>query len=158
MSLHFLPLAFVSTALPALHFRVKSQPWFWTTCFQNTVQCPLKLQCALNFKLKNKNTPYYGDLLQSPAAVQKKKSITEVFITKAWLASLLFLCWVHVCSAVSHLTGLSSGSSGSISYPPNLSVMQFFHIAAAQLTGPEIFSLLAAFLLFIWSVKSPWFC
>lgn len=49
---------------------------------------------------------------------KKTESIKKFFTTKVWLSSLL-LCRVHVCSAVSHTTGLSSVSSDSTSYHPS---------------------------------------
>lgn len=49
---------------------------------------------------------------------KKPESIKKFFTTKVWLSSLL-LRRVHVCSAVSHMTGLSFVSSDSTSYHPS---------------------------------------
>lgn len=49
---------------------------------------------------------------------KKPESIKKFFTTKVWLSSLL-LHRVHVCSAVSHMTGLSFVSSDSTSYHPS---------------------------------------
>lgn len=107
-SILILLLSFLFNCPTSPSFMTHSWLCFWTKCFQNIIQCSLKLKHALN---PNKNHIILRRSSPQPKSCQKT--------SLSWLQTKFWLLSLHVWSEVSHIKGLSSGSSGCISDHPS---------------------------------------